>query len=80
MEALRPVLGNAVRGSASSPFCDVIFIYCDVGSDGRIGNFAGTLRDLIQTLRSPLVVVATENSGDAYYQAPRARDTVVRIL
>jgi hypothetical protein len=64
--ALRPVFGNAVRGTTSSPFCDVLFIYCDIGSDGRVGNFAGTLRDLIQTLRAPLVVVASENSGDAY--------------
>ena len=66
VQALQPVLGNAVRGSASSPFCDVLFIYCDIGSDGRIANFSGTLRDLVRTLRAPLVVVASENSGEAY--------------
>ena len=66
VDALAPVLGSPVRGSASVPFCDVLFIYCDVASDGRIDNFPGTLRDLIHTLRAPLVVVASENSGDAY--------------
>ena len=66
VDALMPVLGNPVRGSTSSPFCDVLFIYCDIAADGRISNFPGTLRDLIQTLRAPLVVVASENSGDAY--------------
>jgi len=66
VDALMPVLGSPVRGSTSSPFCDVLFIYCDISLDGRINNFTGTLRDLIQTLRAPLVVVASENSGDAY--------------
>jgi hypothetical protein len=73
MEALMPVLGSPVRGSTSSPFCDVLFIYCDIGTDGRITNFPGTLRDLIQTLRAPLVVVATENSGDAYFSATKGQ-------
>jgi hypothetical protein len=66
IEALMPILGKPVRGSTSAPFCDVLFIYCDVAADGRVSNFPGTLRDLIQTLRAPLVVVASENSGDAY--------------
>jgi len=66
VDALMPVLGSPVRGSTSSPFCDVLFIYCDITPDGRISNFPGTLRDLIQTLRAPLVVVASENSNEAY--------------
>jgi hypothetical protein len=72
-DALTPVLGSPVRGSTSAPFCDVLFIYCDVASDGRIGNFPGTLRDLIQTLRAPLVVVASENSGDAYISTTKGQ-------
>jgi hypothetical protein len=66
MGALTPVLGTPVRGTASSPFCNVLFIHCDIAPDGRVTNFSGTLRDLIQTLCAPLVVVASENSGDAY--------------
>ena len=73
MEALMPVLGSPVRGSTSSPFCDVLFIYCDISTDGRIANFPGTLRDLIQTLHAPLVVVATENSRDAYISATKGQ-------
>jgi hypothetical protein len=66
VDALSPVLGSPVRGSMAAPFCDVLFIYCDIGSDGRVANFPGTLRDLVQRLRAPLVVVASENSSDAY--------------
>lgn len=73
VQALGPVLGNAVRGSTSSPFCDVLFIDRDIGADGRIANFAGTLRDLIQTLRAPLVVVASENSSDAYISTSKGQ-------
>ena len=73
VDALMPVMGSPVRGSASAPFCDVLFIYCDIAPDGRISNFSGTLRDLIQTLRAPLVVVASENSGDAYISATKGQ-------
>jgi hypothetical protein len=73
VDALMPVLGSPVRGSTSSPFCDVLFIYCDIAPDGRIDNFPGTLRDLIQTLRAPLVVVASENSGDAYISTTKGQ-------
>ena len=73
VDALTPVLGSPLRGSTSAPFCDVLFIYCDVAADGRIGNFSGTLRDLIQTQRAPLVVVASENSGEAYISTTRGQ-------
>jgi hypothetical protein len=64
MDDLMPILGSSVRGSTSAPFCDVLSIYCEVAPDGRIGNFPGTLRDLMQALRAPLVVVASEKPGD----------------
>jgi hypothetical protein len=73
VDALMPVLGSPIRGSTSAPFCNVLFIYCDIGSDGRIGNFPGTLRDLIQTLGAPLVVVASENTGDAYISTTKGQ-------
>jgi len=72
-DALMPVLGSPVRGSTLAPFCDVLFIYCDVAPDGRIGNFTGTLLDLMQALRAPLVVVASENSGDAYISTTKGQ-------
>jgi hypothetical protein len=73
MDALMSILGRPVPGSTSAPFCDVLFIYCDIASDGQIGNFSGTLRDLIQTLRAPVVVVASENSGDAYISSTKGQ-------
>ena len=73
VDALMPILGSPVRGSTSAPFCNVLFIYCDIGSDGRISNFPGTLRDLIQTPGAPLVVVASENSGDAYISTTKGQ-------
>jgi hypothetical protein len=66
IEALGPVLGKPVPGSTWQPFCDVLFIYCDVAPDGQLNGFPGTLRDLIQKLQAPVVIVATENSADAY--------------
>ena len=73
VDALMPVLGSPVRGSTASPFCDVLFIYCDIGPDGRISNFPGTLRDLINRLRAPLVVVASENSSGAYISTTKGQ-------
>jgi len=73
IEALQPVLGAPSHGSASLPFCDVLFVYCDLGADGTVANFAGTLRDLIRKLEAPLVVVASENAGDAYIASTRNR-------
>ena len=73
VQALTPVLGSPTRGSALSPFCDVLFIYCDISPDGRISNFSGSLRELIQTLRAPLVVVASENSGEAYISTSKGQ-------
>src|ERR1700749_4727379 len=61
VEALRPVLGDPVRATEASPFCDVVFIYCDVALDGKVENYPGSIRDLIHKLRTPLVVVASEN-------------------
>jgi hypothetical protein len=73
IEALTPLLGTPIRGSALAPFCDVLFLYCDVDSKGCVGNGPGTLRDLIQKLRAPLVVVASENSGDAYVASTKGQ-------
>ena len=73
IEALTPVLGVPVRGLALTPFCDVLFLYCDIDSNGGIGNGSGTLRDLIAKLRAPLVVVASENSGDAYIASTKGQ-------
>ena len=72
-EALTPLLGIPVRGAILAPFCDVLFIYCDIAANGGIGVGSDTLRDLIEKLRAPLVVVASENSGDAYMASTGAQ-------
>jgi hypothetical protein len=72
-KALTPVLGVPVRGSTLTPFCDVLFIYSDIGASGGVGTGPDTLRDLIAKLRAPLVVVASENSGDAYIASTKGK-------
>lgn len=58
---------SAIQESWSTPPpCDVLFIYCDVGSDGRISGTTAGLRDIIRDSGARVVVVASENSGESY--------------
>jgi hypothetical protein len=43
------------------------------GLTHELGFHLGTLRDLIRKLRAPLVVVASENPGDAYVASTKNR-------
>jgi hypothetical protein len=70
---LAPVLGSPRYGSTAPPACDVLFLYCDINGDGRVVNFAGNLRDLIQASGARVVVVASDNSGDAYIASTKGR-------
>ena len=49
------------ESSAAPPQCDVLFIYCDIESDGRISGATSGLRDLIRSSGARVVVVASEN-------------------
>jgi hypothetical protein len=72
-KTLARVLGSPVYGSTAPPVCDVLFLYCDIAIDGRVAKFAGDLRDLIQRSGARVVVVASDNSVDAYIASTKGR-------
>jgi hypothetical protein len=72
-KTLAPVLGSPQYGSTKPPVCDVLFLYCDIARDGQVRNFAGDLRDLIRESGARVVVVASDNSGDAYIASTKVR-------
>ena len=47
--------------------CDVLMLYCQVQGDGR------DLKSLIASSAAPIVVVASENTGEAYVQAAKSK-------
>jgi hypothetical protein len=64
--ALLPVLGKAEQSASTVPRCDVLFVYCDLEPNGRIPNSANGLREIIRDSGAVVVVVASDNPGDAY--------------
>ena len=71
--ALGMVLGKPQYSSTVPPSCDVLFVYCDIASNGEVSNYRGTLRDLIQASGARVVVVASENRGEAYIASTKGR-------
>jgi len=71
--ALAPVLGVAERSATVPPKCSVLFLYCDIEPSGRIKNSSEGLRELIRASGATVVVVASENSADAYIAAGKKR-------
>lgn len=62
----RAALGQLFRNSEESRNvepCDVLMVYCEVNDDGR------TLKQLVETSQALVVVVASENPGQAYVKA-----------
>jgi hypothetical protein len=62
---------SAVKTSSSytSPLCDVLFIYCDLESDGSVRNSSAHLAKLIRDSHAKIVVVASDNTGVSYAAA-----------
>lgn len=56
------------------PKCDVLFVYCQIEADGRIRGLEMGLRDLIRESGAPIVVVAAENTAEAYIAAAKSKE------
>jgi hypothetical protein len=67
--ALLPVLGQPNTSVSVAPPCNVFFLYCDIGLDGRIRGTEEGLHELIRDSGAVVVVVASENDGNAYNAA-----------
>lgn len=69
--ALASMFGAVQESSASPPPCDVLFIYCDIGGDGRISGTGAGLRDIIRDSGARVVVIASENPTQGYIAAAK---------
>ena len=70
-EILSELFSNVVQGSAQTPKCDVLLIYCQIEPDGRIRGSQRGLRDLIRESGAPVVVVASANTHEGYIAAAK---------
>jgi len=66
LKALTPLFGKAVQSTKETPACDVLFLYARVFDSGVVDGSDGGIREIIRDSGATVVVVATENSGDAY--------------
>ena len=64
--SLSPILGTPARREGDVPTCDVLFIYARVRPDGTLEHANRGLRELIRDSGAVVVVVASENPGQAY--------------
>jgi hypothetical protein len=64
--ALAPIFGEPQVSKGVVPHCDVLFIYCEVSMEGVFVNAQQGLRDIIRDAGAKVVVIASENEGDAY--------------
>src|SRR5262245_31790524 len=72
LRALTPLFGQSAQSTTVAPACDVLFIYARIQASGIVEGSKVGLRDIIHNSGAKIVVVAAENSGDAYIAgAPR---------
>jgi hypothetical protein len=66
LKALTPIFGKAAQSTDTSPACDVLFIYARIKNSGAVDGSKGGLREIVRDSGASVVVVAIENSVDAY--------------
>jgi hypothetical protein len=64
--ALQPVLGAPEQSHSAVPKCDVLFLYGDLSSDGRIATTRMWLGEVVRASGASILVVASENPGPNY--------------
>ena len=70
-EAIAPLFSAMRVTETCPPICDVLMIYANVGSDGRIVGTADGLREIIRNGNAPIVVVASENEPNRLIAAAK---------
>lgn len=68
---LEALFEDAIIGEEAPPVCDVLFLYARIKPDGSLDGSSHTLRELIYLAQAPIVVVASENSGELYIAASK---------
>src|SRR5262245_41021778 len=69
--ALGPLFDAVRTSDATSPSCDVLFVYCALDWLGRVRNSSSSLREIIRDSGAKVVVVATEHSTFRYIAATK---------
>jgi hypothetical protein len=67
--AFIPLFAASEESDQKPPICDVLMIYGNVSSDGRILRSHDDLREIIRKSRAPIVIVASENEVKSYIAA-----------
>lgn len=71
--ALKPVFASCEESAQIPPRCDVLFVYADLLPNGSIKNSDAGLSDLARASGASIVVVASENTGEAYTASAKGR-------
>ena len=66
---LGPLFGTVQRSEGTPPACDVLLVYCDFASDGRLEGSVQRLRDIIRDSGAAIVVLAKNHPGETYLAA-----------
>ncbi|HVG92530.1 MAG TPA: hypothetical protein VNB54_13640 [Alphaproteobacteria bacterium] len=69
--ALKPLFSECLNSAGDVPICDVLMIYATITPDGVVQNTDYNLREIISKSQAPIVVVATENTGESYIAASK---------
>lgn len=72
-KSLSDLFSGVMMSTDQPPICTVLLIYCSISSDGHIADSSLGLREIIRDSQAPVVVVASENTGDAYVATAKER-------
>jgi hypothetical protein len=72
-KTLSDLFSGVTMSTDQPPICTVLLLYCRIGSDGNIAGSGLGLREIIRDSQAPIVVVASENTGDAYMATAKER-------
>jgi hypothetical protein len=72
-EILSGLFPRILEGTSSPPKCHVLFIYCQIETDGSIRGSSLGLRELIRESGAPIVVVASESTPEQCIAASKRK-------
>jgi hypothetical protein len=72
-KALGPLFSSVEEANDKAPVCDVLMVYAKVKADGQLEGRFSELGDVIAASRAAIVILASDNSGDAYIAASKRK-------
>lgn len=68
VKVLGTIFNKVLKSMVYPPRCNVLFLYCKIGADGKIENTSASLGEIIDASAASIAIVATENIGNHYIQ------------